>query len=686
YGDSTLTVAAVVVLPALIFGFLILETRAWFRYQVLRAVLAARRELPWRLTQFLEDSREVDLLRHAAGAYQFRHVRLQEQLADENLTDETARVTPRALVRIRRALVAAAAVAVTVSLAVPLAALPRDRSTRTIQLGYGVGASEVVINAPGDVLAIHTGDEVLLRALPKGERIKDIAVDDDSGYPHFNDTGQVLILNQPGEAGPSARPARAVATHNGRELTTAVQGQDLVLLPGGTGYGRISYGDADEESVLEIYDDYGGQLGKVRGEFADQVLAPRPNEGNSYEPYVDDGPPIIFSGSVAADAVTVWDVRDPEQPKSVIREAGGLPSVEGVNASGSRMMIQADDGVRLFDVNTGARVSTLDYDETSSMPSFSPDGSRIVGITGGLRGIEEDNDRLRVWKAESGEVILDRPVPLDVQGTIMDRDDRLLIIDTPGPDDSVSVLEIFSIVTGRPIRTLKNVRNYATTQSSSASRMQIEISDPGSEELERVEIIDLKTGSVVTDIDVGDFEVSVDSDDVYSTNAVDEAIPFILGSRNEGQEMAAWNAVTGASVLPAGSEPWDSYRISPRGDMFVAEDDDALTLYKATGRSTGRKLANDGFDEIDVDSDRNDSESKVRFSPDGAFVAGVGSGDEEVQAWDAHTGCPVATLSGHAGASLSLTWGRGPSAHTLITSGQRDDTVRLWKMPSGRDC
>ncbi|MBM0237318.1 NACHT domain-containing protein [Micromonospora sp. ATA32] len=54
---------------------------AWARFAVARFVLAARGRTPLRLLAFLRYAETVGLLRHAAGAYRFRHGRLQNRLA-----------------------------------------------------------------------------------------------------------------------------------------------------------------------------------------------------------------------------------------------------------------------------------------------------------------------------------------------------------------------------------------------------------------------------------------------------------------------------------------------------------------------------------------------------------------------------------------------------------------------------
>ncbi|MGI8334433.1 NACHT domain-containing protein [Actinomadura scrupuli] len=54
---------------------------AWPRYLEARTRLTARRRLPWRTMAFLADAHRRGVLRQAGALYQFRHIRLQEQLA-----------------------------------------------------------------------------------------------------------------------------------------------------------------------------------------------------------------------------------------------------------------------------------------------------------------------------------------------------------------------------------------------------------------------------------------------------------------------------------------------------------------------------------------------------------------------------------------------------------------------------
>jgi DNA polymerase III delta prime subunit len=58
---------------------------AWGRYMVAKAWLALQGRLPWRLMGFLGDVHKHELLRQVGAVYQFRHVRLQERLAQSGI-------------------------------------------------------------------------------------------------------------------------------------------------------------------------------------------------------------------------------------------------------------------------------------------------------------------------------------------------------------------------------------------------------------------------------------------------------------------------------------------------------------------------------------------------------------------------------------------------------------------------
>jgi NACHT domain len=64
---------------------------AWGQFTIVRAWLAVRGQLPWRLMAFLNDAHQRGVLRQAGAVYQFRHARLQDHLADTSPASQTDR-------------------------------------------------------------------------------------------------------------------------------------------------------------------------------------------------------------------------------------------------------------------------------------------------------------------------------------------------------------------------------------------------------------------------------------------------------------------------------------------------------------------------------------------------------------------------------------------------------------------
>lgn len=83
FGNWRVELGVAFLLPGVLLALLLLMSRAWPRFLLVRAWLAMRGRLPWRLMAFLADARRREILRQAGGAYQFRHIRLQETLAGE---------------------------------------------------------------------------------------------------------------------------------------------------------------------------------------------------------------------------------------------------------------------------------------------------------------------------------------------------------------------------------------------------------------------------------------------------------------------------------------------------------------------------------------------------------------------------------------------------------------------------
>ena len=177
-----LTSAASTLLPMAVFATLILTTRAWPRFALLRLVLASRGRLPWHLVHFLADARDRQLLRQTAGTYQFRHIRLQERLASRSLTHDRE-PAPRALTVRRRRVQAALAGAAALGACFALAqALPKDTSHDVLPTGH---VDHMTFSPNGRTLVTISGREARWWNVDTGRQIRrrTLPTDIDQGSP-----------------------------------------------------------------------------------------------------------------------------------------------------------------------------------------------------------------------------------------------------------------------------------------------------------------------------------------------------------------------------------------------------------------------------------------------------------------------------------------------------------------------
>ncbi|MFE7076676.1 NACHT domain-containing protein [Streptomyces sp. NPDC057620] len=75
-------------------GTAALALSAWGRFLVARSWLAATGQLPWRLMAFLDEAHQRGVLRQSGAGFEFRHLRLQAQLATGPTADVVAARSP----------------------------------------------------------------------------------------------------------------------------------------------------------------------------------------------------------------------------------------------------------------------------------------------------------------------------------------------------------------------------------------------------------------------------------------------------------------------------------------------------------------------------------------------------------------------------------------------------------------
>ncbi|MFF9347247.1 NACHT domain-containing protein [Streptomyces sp. NPDC014734] len=157
YGSITSGVMSSV-LPAAVFALLILLARAWPRFLLVRLVLAAQGKLPWRFMRFLSDARDRQVLRQSGGAYQFRHIRLQERLAGRSLARDRAVNAPARTSR-RRVIRAGTAVGAATFCVAGLLVMPRTSPGHPMPNFMVTGRVEYMAFGPPGTHTLFTVDK-----------------------------------------------------------------------------------------------------------------------------------------------------------------------------------------------------------------------------------------------------------------------------------------------------------------------------------------------------------------------------------------------------------------------------------------------------------------------------------------------------------------------------------------------
>ncbi|MEV4870312.1 NACHT domain-containing protein [Streptomyces syringium] len=218
----------VFVLPAVVTTLLILLSRAWTRFLIARTLLAVRGDLPWQLLAFLSDARDRGILRQSGGAYQFRHIRLQEQLARHAtpVVAEAAGGRAGGTGITRRRVLAGAAATAAVSVAGGAAmAVPEDRSLALLDhlAPPSYRGRSVAFSHDGRTVAVHTTGRTLglydWRTARRTATVRDGSGAYVQGVTFGADDRQVFVTyegNRPDRLGTSLHQAQARGARTAR--------------------------------------------------------------------------------------------------------------------------------------------------------------------------------------------------------------------------------------------------------------------------------------------------------------------------------------------------------------------------------------------------------------------------------------------------------------------------------------
>ena len=169
FESVAMTMTGLGLLPGVGFAVLVLLTRAWPRYVITCVTLAARGRLPLRLSSFLADAHTRGILRRSGALYQFRHGRLQEQLALRGADHHGGGSTPpagsRGTAGERRRTVRpmiACTLVIVVCLAAAATGLPRANSRLALNGALAKGPYVLTFSPDGALMALRSSRDTMV--------------------------------------------------------------------------------------------------------------------------------------------------------------------------------------------------------------------------------------------------------------------------------------------------------------------------------------------------------------------------------------------------------------------------------------------------------------------------------------------------------------------------------------------
>ncbi|MEV6632308.1 WD40 repeat domain-containing protein [Actinoplanes sp. NPDC051470] len=689
FSTWAIVVWLLVVVPGLLVGTYLLLSRAWFRFQIARLVLAGTRVLPLRMLGLLEDACRRKLLRQSGGAYQFRHLRLQERLADDQSAAyraelETARRRAR---RRHRILVPALIGAFLASLVIPLAVVPRDDADKVLRLPYGRLAESLVISPDGETLATSSADGVRLWRLDQaGDEDHEpyfVGTAGDNVRPYFNPSGQLFFVRDevslsPGpdaDAEPRVRVWRWAA-RGWEQLGAAWPPESVVLLDNGAKVGLLSAGDGRANATLNVYSADSESALSIPGRFAVDLGDADPPE------YDADGAPMdlvgrrfVLSGSHDG-SLTVWDTAGDPPSRRTIAQPGGGPNEAMVDPAGKRVVVRTKNGAKLFDLASGTSV-TLPFRETKSELRFDPTGTWLAGSSGNRENDDGDDFTVTVWNAADSRQRRSWPLGGDVVDFDFVPGAPTLLVKTAEPESDYSTLQLLPVNGGPASPPVTGATGYSLYQTRPKPILVVPRFRSGPSGGQQVDILDATSGSTNHTIAFsGDLE---QADGWTPGSGADEGQPPPIVATTANGRMA-WNAVTGQKLGPDGRVDWVDHLENPLGTVIAGRSDRGLAVYDARTGVLIRRLVRSVPPPSPSEDDTNTDFGPIGalFSADGRFLATPAAHDA-IQVWDLADGDAI-ELKGHSGRLATFVWGCGKTWDTLISAGMADSTVRLWRL------
>jgi WD40 repeat protein/uncharacterized caspase-like protein len=389
-----------------------------------------------------------------------------------------------------------------------------------------------------------------------------------------------------------------------------------------------------------------------------------------------DGRTLYSAGDTT---IQFWDIPSGRKGRA-LSDKEFLIRALAISTDG-RWLASADDGVELWDINSGKMLRRFAQEQTVVAVAFSPDGQKLV--TGDIE------HTARIWDTVNGsELRVMKPRSSGVQAVAFSPDGRLLAV---GNDANAVIL--WELVTGREVRRLEGEGGSVNSLAFSPDGRLLATTGQHNLLLEsgrQVKVWDLSnfaTRSFRDHSEAGFGEVTFSRDGRW------------LAASNSDKIFSLWDVATGREVSGERKKQWISggaVAFRPDGQKLATGfEEDQLKLWDVPGGGEAGKLTghmyNSGITYLKTDRGLvgtrfgpYHSISSLAFSPDGRWLASsvIGVTDSSVEIWDLNEGREVHNLTGHTG-PVSVVAFTGDGRY-LATAGT-DATIKLWDVSTGRE-
>jgi WD40 repeat protein len=331
---------------------------------------------------------------------------------------------------------------------------------------------------------------------------------------------------------------------------------------------------------------------------------------------------------------------------STLEGHSGPVQAVSVTPDGHRAISGGHNTLRVWDLETGCCIQTLEGYNSILAVSLLPDGTRAVSGNW--------DKTVRVWDLETGCCV-------QTLAGHSECVDALSV--TPDGRRAVSAsrdgtLRVWDLETGQCIQTLKGHSSWLAVSVTPDGRRAVSGSSDNT-----LRVWDLETGCCIQTLEGH-------SSDVRAVSVLPDGRRAVSASWDK--TLRVWDLETGRSILALKGHNGGimAASVTPDGRRAVSgSSDNTLRVWDLeTGRSILTLKGHKG------------GVKATSVTPDGRCAVSA-SFDSAVRVWDLETGCPIHTLEGHKGGIPAVSVTR--DGRRTVSAGT-DRTLRVWDLEKGR--